>query len=156
MMVAALLAGGAAGAARAEGGVAVVGLDDLDLGRWTGRGDLVADDVHCVGVRPRHGPPRFNLEATGDGPGGAFELTNGVSRLPFSVRYDDGTGLRELRAGQLLAQLKGAPDTPGLRRCLRGDPAARHRIEILVHERDLARVTAGRFRGRIQLTIASE
>jgi len=138
------------------GGVAVTGLDAVDLGRWTGRGDLAAGDDHCVAVTPGHGPPRFNLAAFGDGAGGRFELTNGATTLPFSVRYDDGRGPRPLEPGRGLAHLNGHPGTPGLERCRRGDRGARHRLEIRVRERDLARVTAGRFRGRLHLLILPE
>ncbi len=156
LALACAVAVGGTASARADDAVAIVGLDGVDLGRWTGRGDLVAEDAHCVGVTPGHGPPRFHLEAFGDGPAGRFELTNGASRLPFVLHYDDGTGPRRLDPGRLLAHLRGAPATPGLRRCLRGDGAARNRIEVRVRERDLARVTAGRFHGRVVLMIVPE
>lgn len=138
------------------GGVAVTGLDGVDLGRWTGRGDLAAGDDHCVAVTPGHGPPRFNLAAFGDGAGGRFELTNGARALPFSVRYDDGGGPRPLEPGRALAHLRGHPGPPGLERCRRGDRGARQRLEIRVRERDLARATAGRFHGRLHLVILPE
>lgn len=142
--------------ALAGGGVAITGLDGIDLGRWTGRGDLAAGDAHCVAVARDRGPPRFNLAAFGDGPGGRFELTNGATSLPFSVRYDDGSGPRSLEPGRGLAHLQGHPDAPDLERCRRGDRGARHRLEIRVRERDLARATAGRFHGRLHLLILSE
>lgn len=140
----------------AAGGVAVVGLDGLDLGRWSGRGDLFAEDAHCVAVARRHGPPRFHLAAVGDGPRGRFVLTNGATALPFTVRYDDGRGTRPLEPGLALADLRGLPDTPGLQRCRRGDRGMRHRLEVRVRERDLARAAAGRFHGRLHLTILAE
>lgn len=155
VLSAALLALGLAATARAEG-VAILGLDGVDLGRWHGHGDLVADDAHCVAVARGHGPPRFRLEATGDGPGGRFELANGVSRLPVVLRYDDGSGARRLEPGRVLDGLRGHPDTPGLRRCLRGDHGARNRLEIRVRERDLAAAGAGEFRGRIFLMVLPE
>jgi hypothetical protein len=153
-LAAAALGGGAS--AVAGGSVAVLGLDGVDLGRWTGRGDLAAGDDHCVAVAPRHGPPRFNLTAFGDGPGGRFELTNGATALPFTVRYDDGSGARSLAPGRGLAHLKGHPDTRGLEHCRRGERGARNRLQIRVRERDLARVTAGRFHGRLHLMILPE
>jgi hypothetical protein len=140
----------------AADGVAILGLDGVDLGRWSGRGDLAGDDPHCVAVARRRGPPRFHLAAIGDGPAGRFELRNGATALPFTARYDDGTGPRTLEPGRTLAHLKGHPDTPGLQRCRRGDRGARNRIEIRVSERDLARVTAGRFHGRLHLMVLAE
>ena len=142
--------------ASADEGVAIVGLDGLHLGRWSGRGDLTAGDAHCVAVRRRHGPPRFNLVAAGDGPGGGFVLTDGATTLPFSVRYDDGRGGRPLEPGRTLDQVAGQPATDAPAFCRGGDRGARNRLEVRVREGDLARVPAGRFHGRLHLTILAE
>ncbi len=142
--------------ADARGGqIVIAGLDGLDLGRWPGRGDLAAVDRHCVAVT-WPGPPRFHLEAFGDGPGGAFVLADGAVRLPFAAYYDDGTGVRRLRAGRVLAHLRAQRAPPRRGPCFRGVLGERHRIAVRVRERDLARAGAGRFRGRITLMVVPE
>jgi len=152
----AVAAGLAASPGTAAGGVAIVGLDGVELGRWSGRGDLTGVDAHCVAVDPGRGPPRFNLRASGDGPGGRFELTDGVTALPFDVRYDDGGGARRLDPGRTLTHLRGRPRTPGPGPCATGARGVQQRLEIRVRAGDLARATAGRFRGRVHLTVLAE
>lgn len=143
-------------ATAAAGGVAIVGLDGVDLGRWSGRGDLTGSDAHCVAVDPGRGPPRFNLRAFGDGPGGRFELTDGLTALPFDVRYDDGGGARRLNPGRTLTHLRGRPRTPGAGPCAAGGRGVQQRLEIRVRAGDLARAPAGRFRGRVHLMVLAE
>lgn len=157
--VAALLAvaaGLAAPSATGAGGVAIVGLDGVDLGRWSGRGDLTGSDAHCVAVDSGHGSPHFHLRASGDGPGGRFELTDGFTALPFDVRYDDGGGARRLDPGRTLAHLRGRPRTPGAGPCAARGRGVQQRLEIRVRAGDLARAPAGRFRGRVHLTVLPE
>lgn len=142
-------------AAPGAGEIVIAGLDGLDLGRWSGRGDLAAVDRHCVAMTPP-GPPRFHLEAFGDGPGGTFILADGAARLPFAAFYSDGTGVRRLRPGRVLTHLRAQRAPPGRGACFRGARGERHRIAVRVRERDLARAGAGRFRGQVTLMVVPE
>ncbi|NBB71793.1 MAG: hypothetical protein GVY33_15955 [Alphaproteobacteria bacterium] len=152
----AVAAGLAAPSATGAGGVAIVGLDGVDLGRWSGRGDLTGSDAHCVAVGSGHGSPHFHLRASGDGPGGRFELTDGVTALPFEVRYDDGGGAKWLDPDETLSHLEGHRRTRGQRPCAAGGRGVQQRLEIRVRAGDLARAPAGRFRGRVHLTVLPE
>ncbi len=139
------------------GGVAIVGLDGVDLGRWSGRGDLTGVDTHCVAVHPRHGSSQFSLRASGDGAGGPFELTDGFTALPFEVHYyNDGEGPWPLNPGHILTSLEGRPFKEGRGPCAAGGSRVQQRLEIRVRAGDLARAPAGRFRGRVHLTVLPE
>ncbi len=138
------------------GGVAIVGLDGVDLGRWSGRGDLTGVDTHCVAVDPRHGSSQFHVHAFGDGPGGRFELTDGLTALPFEVHYDDGRGAKLLNPGGTLNHLRGRSPKEGRGPCAARGRGVQQRLEIRVRAGDLARAPAGRFRGRVHLTVLPE
>ena len=87
--------------------VLISGLSDLQLGSWSGFGDLEGSDEHCVFARPGG---RFAIAASGTGSGGAFVLQNGPGTLPFRVDYDDGSGWSQLDPGVPLAGQRGEPN----------------------------------------------
>lgn len=87
----------------------IFGLDDIDLGTWSGAGDLSADEDICVafnGTGPRFlgQTDNYLLRATGDGTAGnpgAFTLSNGVEEINYRVILTDLNSQIELTAGNI-------------------------------------------------------
>jgi len=73
-------------------------LSDIALGSYTGV-DINVTESLCV-FRASGG--NYGVTITGSGAGGAFELSNGSSVLPFGVSWNDGTGAVALTPGVLL------------------------------------------------------
>ena len=107
--------------------VQISGLSDLQLGVWSGSGDLEGVVDHCV-RGPRGG--RYAIAGDRLGSGGAFVLLSGPGSLPFQVDYsDDGGGWSQMSPGVPLTGQRGAPNQNQFERCLAGQrsPAARAR-----------------------------
>jgi hypothetical protein len=132
--------------------VIITGLADIPLGRWNGQSDLQGEDSHCV-LAPRGG--KFNIEATGDGPGNTFVLHNGAFTLPYQVSYDDGSGWNRMTAGVPLTGQRGQPNQNQLERCLSGRRSP-ERVRVRVLARDLGAAIAGGYSGRLTLLVAAE
>lgn len=82
------------------------GLNDIDLGVWSGVGDLSGSDDLCVAVTGAsfNQPKNYHLRASGDGDAfnpSAFTLSNGVSDIHYRVYLDDLNGQVELLPGQI-------------------------------------------------------
>lgn len=80
----------------------VNGLDDIDLGAWSGTGDMSGSDDLCIGRSGvgffGQGAYRMRLDGDGDPADiNAFTLTNGVDTLYYDVFFNDQTG----SAGQI-------------------------------------------------------
>ena len=128
------------------------GLSDLQLGSWSGFGDLEGSVDHCVFARPGGS---FAIAASGIGSGGAFVLQNGPGTLPFQVDYDDGGGWSQLDPGVPLTGQRGEPNLTQFARCLIGlRPPERVRVRILTQ--DLAAAVAGSYGGSLTLLITPE
>lgn len=75
----------------------ISGLNDIDLGTWSGTGDLSGSDDLCIGRSGvglfANGAYRVRLDGDGD-PSDihAFTLTNGTHLLYYNVAFNDGTG----------------------------------------------------------------
>jgi hypothetical protein len=132
--------------------VLISGLSDLQLGSWSGFGDLEGSDEHCVFARPGG---RFAIAASGTGSGGAFVLQNGPGTLPFRVDYDDGSGWSQLDPGVPLAGQRGEPNLVQFARCLIGLRSP-ERVRVRVLAQDLAAAVAGGYGGSLTLLIAPE
>lgn len=88
----------------------IFGLDDVDLGTWSGTGDLSADEQLCVAVTSTIptflGQPRsYRLRATGEGSivnPNAFTLFNGAGEsIDYRVFLTDINGQIEMSPGQI-------------------------------------------------------
>jgi len=87
----------------------IFGLDDVDLGTWSGVGDMSSDEDICVAVSSTTptflGQPRsYRLRATGDGSAGNpndFTLTNGVEEIHYRVFLTDINGQIEMLPGNI-------------------------------------------------------
>ncbi len=81
------------------------GLTDINLGLWSGSGDLTGTDDICVAISgASFATPRgYHLRASGDGSPGFpadFTLSNGVSDINYRVYLTHLGGQIELLAGQ--------------------------------------------------------
>ena len=82
------------------------GLNDINLGTWSGTGDLSGSDDICVAVTGAtfNQPKNYHLRASGNGDAanpGAFTLSNGVNDIYYRVYLDDLNGQVELLPGQI-------------------------------------------------------
>lgn len=97
-----------------SGLIRVSQLTDISLGIFDGINNLSGSDSLCV-----YGnfSGSYGVRVSGQGAGGAFVLVNGVSQVPFSVTWNDGTGAAALSPGTLLSGRAGAyianPDCAG-------------------------------------------
>jgi hypothetical protein len=132
--------------------VQISGLSDLAFGTWNGASDVEGEVDHCV-LGNQGG--RFSIEATGDGPGDSFALTNGPVSLPYQVAYDDGSGWSQLNSGTPLSGQRGSQNTNQFRRCLDGSQP-RERVRVRVLAQDLSGAIGGGYSGTLTLLVAPE
>jgi hypothetical protein len=133
--------------------VQIGGLSDLQLGVWSGSGDLEGIVDHCV-RGPQGG--RFAIQATGVGSGGAFVLLSGPGNLPFQVAYsDDGGGWSQMNPGIPLTGQRGAPNQNQFERCLAGQRSPQ-RVRVRVLAQDIGTALAGSYDGSLILLVTPE
>ncbi len=148
----------------------IFGLNDIDLGTWSGAGDMSADEQICVAVTSTIptflGQPRsYRLRATGDGSlanPNDFTLSNGIDSINYRVFLTDTNGQIEMLPGNInsgrqfignfgynaniAAYFTGAPNP-----CI--NPNAT--ISILVEESELA-AGSGSHSGTLTLELSAE
>jgi len=115
-------------------------LDDLNLGTWGGQGSLSDYSDHCVASTTG----TFSITATGDGPGGAYQLSSGAAVLPFHLYYRDkkNAAFVEIPAGTPVASFK-AEHKP--EKCKH----QKQRLEVRLYELDMAQVPPGAYSGNL-------
>jgi hypothetical protein len=136
-------------AARSD--VQIAGLTDLNLGTWTGTGDLTGDISHCV--QNTVAPGKYSIEASGDGSGGAFALINGVTSIPMQLSYSDGSGWSSLTPNSPLGNLKGLKSS-GFSQCMSGKNP--YLIRVLILQSDLSLANDGTYGGTIYLNVVPQ
>lgn len=132
--------------------VIVNGLDDIDLGTWSGAGGMTATMDHCLGIG-NGTTDRGRLTITGSGAGGAFTLDGGAGTtpLPFTVDYNPrGSGWRAVTAGVAMTNLRGTRATS----CLAGTQGSR--IRVTIAESAIAAARAATYSGVLTLVVAPE
>ena len=78
--------------------VLISNMDDIDLGKWPGFGDLVATDRICV-FKDNRGV-RYRITMRGPGPSGEFELLGQSANLSFVAEFAGSNGVfREMIPG---------------------------------------------------------
>jgi hypothetical protein len=133
--------------------VQIGGLSDLQLGVWSGSGDLEGIVDHCV-RGPQGG--RYAIQARGLGTGGAFVLLSGPGSLPFQVAYsDDGGGWSQMSPGIPLSGQRGAPNQNQFERCLAGQRSPQ-RVRVRVLAQDMGTAVAGSYDGSLILLVTPE
>lgn len=147
----------------------IFGLDDIDLGTWSGSGDMSANEDICVafnGTGPRFFGQTDNylIRATGDGtPGnpGAFTLSNGVEAIDYRVILTDLNNQIELTAGNITTgQILLNPGYNANIAALAGGFASacinpNATITVLIEEAELA-AGSGTHTGTLTLELAPE
>ena len=133
--------------------VQISGLSDLQLGTWSGSGDLEGVGDHCV-LGPRGG--RYAIEATGVGSAGGFAPVVMSASLVLPYDYsDDGGGWSQMSPGVPLTGQRGAPNENQFERCLAGQRSPQ-RVRVRVLAQDLGTAVAGSYDGSLTLLVTPE
>ncbi len=134
--------------AHIPGLIKISNLDDIDLGTWSGSGDLVGSDENCVWSTTRG----YNLTASGSGAGNAFTITDGANDIAYSVAWDDtdSTDQAVTVGTALSAQVTNAVS---VNCAARGDTA---NVAVTISEADMAAAPAGTYNGTLTLIVAPE
>jgi len=124
--------------------VVINNLEDLDLGVWQGQAALSSYTDHCVAATSGH----YSIFATGDGPGGAYQLSAGVATLPFRLFYRDGkhAAFVEIPAATPIANFESQKKP---RKCKK----QKQRLEVRLRSTDMAQVPAGAYSGYLVVTV---
>ena len=98
---------------------------------------------------------RYNVTATGTGPGGAFQLTSGLSSMSYDVQWASSAGQT---AGVQLGPnvpLTGQTSAAAQQTCNAG-PAATASLIIVLRSAALSGATAGTYSGTLTLVVGVE
>jgi hypothetical protein len=119
-------------------------LDDLNLGTWGGQGNLSDYSDHCVASTTG----TFSITATGDGPGGAYQLSSGAATLPFHLYYREkkNAAFVEIPAGTPISSFKGEHKPEKCKH-------EKQRLEVRLYELDMAQVPPGAYSGNLVVMV---
>ncbi|MCW8878699.1 MAG: hypothetical protein OQK51_16730 [Kangiellaceae bacterium] len=136
-----------AGSAFAD--VKISNLDDFDFGLYSGFGRLRANDRICINADP---VSNYQITFWGDGPGGTFQVSNGVDSLDYVVRFRDRNrnGGNRVFPGIPLTNRSRATDDID---CPSGLNA---NIDIRFRRTDLQAANPGRYIGLLTITVIPE
>jgi hypothetical protein len=129
--------------------VQISALDDIALGNYTGGANMTGADDLCV----YSNTGGYDITASGNGGGSAFELIGGSVNIPYTVEWADtagaGTG-SPLTSGTALTGQGGTFSTPD---CGGVDNA---RVIVTVNSTDLAAAPADNYIGVLTLLVAPQ
>lgn len=128
--------------------VRISNLTDINLGVFAGV-DISGSSAACV---YRNGTGNYQLSASGSGAAGAFTLTDGVSTVPYSVAYDDGTGPLGASSGTAITGRTGGDPTSST--C--ATTGNNGTVTVTVLATDAAGLSAATYAGILTLTVAPE
>ena len=130
--------------------VIITDLDDLNLGTWTGAAELSDKSVHCVAASDK----KYSITATGDGIGGAFQISSGIAEIPFQVYYrvKKNADQIQLQPGTPVHNLKGKKIKKKSPYCKGGKMV----VEVRMLGVDMAKVPAGPYSGSLNLMVTPE
>ena len=127
-------------------------LDDLDLGNFTGSGDLSDNDDLCVWSS---GSTGYNITATGSGTAGAFTLGAGAELVIYTVEWDDTSGQTSGTSLTSGSALTGQTTAAATTDCNAGaSPSAS--LIVKVTESEMLGKSAAGFTGTLTLVVAPE
>lgn len=140
----------------------VSGLNDIDLGTWSGSGDLSGSDDLCIGRSGvglfANGAYRVRLDGDGDASDiSAFTLTNGTNLLYYNVAFNDATGAggTPVTGGVMLNSQSGF----GFWQFLNvqfGCSVNNANIEVTVPATELQSVPGGNYTGTLTIVLIPE
>jgi hypothetical protein len=128
--------------------VMVSNLGDINLGTFSGAGNLTGNDAFCV---YRNGAGNYNITMNGNGTASAYTLASGGNTLAYTVDFNNG-GLNAMTATTPLAAQTGA-DTVDTDCLTNGDNVS---VGITVSNAALAAAPAGTYIGVLTMVVAPE
>ena len=129
--------------------VQISALNDIALGTYTGGGDMTGADDLCV--YSNNGG--YDITASGNGGGGAFELIGASANVPYTVEWATSAGAgtgAALTTGVTLAGQGGTFTTPD---CGGADNA---QVIVTVDSNDLGSAPADSYVGVLTLLVAPQ
>lgn len=140
----------------------ISGLNDIDLGTWSGSGDLSGSDNLCIGRSGvglfANGAYRVRLDGDGD-PSDihAFTLSNGADLLYYNVAFNDGTGTggTPVTGGVMLSGQSGFGFWQFLN-VLFGCAVNNANIEVTIPANELQSVPGGNYTGTLTVVLIPE
>jgi hypothetical protein len=129
--------------------VMVSNLGNIDLGNYSGAGNLTGSDSFCI-YRNSTGP--YGITMTGSGAGNAFLLSDGSNNLAYTVSFTNASA-NPMTAGSLLTAQTGANTTST--DCSAGT-ANNVSVGITVDNAALSSAPAGTYLGVLTILVAVE
>jgi len=129
--------------------VQISALNDIALGTYAGGGNMSGADDLCV----YSNTGGYEITATGNGAGGAFELIGTAVNLPYTVQWATSAGAgsgNAMTAGAPLGGQGGTFTTPD---CGASDNA---QVIVAVDSTDLASAPTGNYTGVLTLLVAPQ
>jgi hypothetical protein len=135
--------------------IRISGVNDLDLGTWTGTGARTRAMPHRVCT---NAPDQlFSITATGSGTGGAFELAYGPAVLAYELEYRDRntSPWAVLQPNVALAGQRGQAPTASASFC--PDSGAQpQRLRVRIRRPAFLAAPAGAYSGILALLVAPD
>lgn len=141
-------------AAAASNKVRISSLADLSFGTVS---DLSADSVQSESLclYSDTATNGYNVTATGGGPGGAFQLTSGISALAYEVQWNSASGRSSGVPLSPNVPLTGQASSASHQVCSTG-PATSASLIVLLRSASLSSATAGTYTGTLTLLVGAE
>lgn len=140
----------------------ISGLNDINLGTWSGTGDMSGSDDLCIGRSGvglfANGAYRVRLDGDGDASDiNAFTLTNGTDLLYYDVAFNDATGAggTPVTGGVMLNAQTGFGFWQFLN-VLFGCAVNNANIEVSIPAAELLSVPAGNYTGTLTVVLIPE
>ncbi len=130
--------------------IRITGIDDINLGGWSGSGGLAGSDLLCVTVRPA-GP--YRISAYGSGSGGGLNLSSGGFTMEYQLFFNDRPREQGRRRMDQLSPLINLQAAPSFRNCNRGPNAY---IGIEITSQVLESAAPGIYQGTLVLVVGPE
>lgn len=135
--------------------VRISALSDLSFGVITNfAADSVRSESLCLYAKS---PPldQYRITASGSGPGGAFELSSGIDRLPYEVQWNDVAG--QAGGAPLAANqpLTGQQNTASVDDCSKG-AATTASLVVVLRSAAVSSASSGTYTGTLTLVVAPE
>lgn len=128
--------------------VMVSNLGDINLGTYSGTGNLTGSDSFCV---YRNGAGNYNITMNGSGGSGAYLLNDGgTNNLPYTVSFTNGSANSMTASTALTAQANANTTSTT---CGGSDNVS---VGVTVTNASLAAAPAGTYTGSLTVIVAPE